>query len=279
MGERNFLRHSHPPCAERYAIIDNGMGEERIRVAAAQAVAVPAEIERNVATAARLIDEAAAEGATVVVFPELFLCCYDLEAIALAPERCDLDEDDPRLDPLREACRAGALTAVVGASLRRDGGRTISALVVGEGGETVARADKQHVDRSELPLFQPGEEGCAFDARGWRLAVGICRDGSFPEHARAAALAGADAYLCPVSHDRVSVVHPARAFENTMYVALSNHVGPNANGHSAVYGPEGEVLADAGEAESALAVADFERARLAELRERRPVLAEARQQR
>ena len=43
-----------------------------------------------------------------------------------------------------------------------------------------------------------------------------------------------------------------------MYVALSNHVGPNANGHSAVYGPEGEVLADAGAAEEALAVADFD---------------------
>ena len=61
-----------------------------------------------------------------------------------------------------------------------------------------------------------------------------------------------------------------------MYVALSNHVGPNANGHSAVYGPEGQALADAGAAEEALAVADFDPAALAELRARRPVLEEAR---
>src|SRR4051812_19296899 len=242
---------------------------EPLRVAAAQAVAVPGAIERNVETAVRLIGAAADEGAAVVVFPELFLCCYDLDAVA------DVDEDDARLEPIREACRAGGLTAVVGASIRVGGGRRISALVFGEDGATVARADKVHLDRSELPLFEPGEPA-AFDVRGWKLAVGICRDGTFPEHARAAALAGADAYLCPVSHERTSVVHPARAFENTMYVAVSNHVGPNANGQSAVYGPEGEVLADAGEAEEALAVANLDPRRLAELRERRPVLAEAR---
>ena len=246
-----------------------------LRVAAAQAVALPGDIERNVETAARLIGAAAADGAAVVVFPELFLCCYDLEAIARDPERCDVAEDDPRLDPLREACRAGSVTAVVGASIPAAGHRRISALVVGEEGENVARADKVHVDRSELSLFEPGEPA-AFETRGWRLAIGICRDGTFPEHARAAALAGADAYLCPVSHERTSVVHPARAFENTMYVAVSNHVGPNANGHSAVYGPEGETLADAGDAEEALAVADLDPGRLADLRERRPMLAEAR---
>ena len=238
---------------------------EPIRVAAAQAVAVPGDIERNAATTARLIRSAEAD---VVVFPELFLCCYDLAAVA------DVTEDDPRLEPVREACREAGATAVVGASVRVGEGRRISALVIGPDGETVARADKQHVDRSELPLFEPGEPA-SFELKGWRLAVGICRDGTFPEHARAAALAGAHAYLCPVSHEHLSVVHPARAFENTMYVALANHVGPNANGHSAVYGPEGEVLADAGDAAEAVVAAEFDPQRLAELRERRPVLAEA----
>ena len=248
---------------------------DTLRVAAAQAVAAPAEVETNVATAVRLIGAAAADGAAVVVFPELFLCCYDLQAIARDPQRCDVAEDDPRLDPVREACRAGSVTAVIGASIPVNGRRRISALVVGEAGETVVRADKVHVDRSEVGLFEPGEPA-AFETRGWHLAIGICRDGTFPEHARAAALAGAHGYLCPVSHEAVSVVHPARAFENTMYVALSNHVGPNANGHSAVYGPEGQVLADAEAAEEALAVADFDPAVLAGLRARRPVLEEAR---
>ena len=241
------------------------MPSEPIRIAVAQAVAVPGDVERNVATTARLIRTAQAD---VVVFPELFLCCYDLEAVA------DVTEDDPRLEPIRGACRDAGSTAVVGASVRVGDARRISALVIGPGGETVARADKQYVDRSELRLFEPGEPA-SFELKGWQLAIGICRDGTFPEHARAAALAGAHVYLCPVSHEHVSVVHPARAFENTMYVALSNHVGQNANGHSTLYGPEGEVLADAGEADERIVSVELDPRRLAELRERRPVLAEA----
>src|SRR3954462_3208202 len=108
------------------------MPSEPIRVAVAQAVAVPGDVERNVATTARLIRGARAD---VVVFPELFLCCYDLSAVV------DVTEDDRRLEPVGEACRDAGATAVVGASVRVGKGRRISALVIGPGGETVARAD------------------------------------------------------------------------------------------------------------------------------------------
>ena len=67
---------------------------------------------------------------------------------------------------------------------------------------------------------------------------------------RKAFSAGAHGYLCPVSHAAVSVVHPARAFENTMYVVLSNHLGEADGrrlcGHSAIYDPEGATLAAGG---------------------------------
>src|SRR6185436_15052595 len=145
---------------------------EPLRVAVAQPVAVPGEIERNVETGVRLLGAAAEQGAAVVVFPELFLCCYDLEAFARDPERSDVRDDDPRLEPLRDACRAESLTAVVGASVRVGGARRISALVLGEDGETVVRADKVHLDRTELPLFEQGQPA-AIDVRGWPLAIGI----------------------------------------------------------------------------------------------------------
>jgi len=240
---------------------------------------VPGEIERNVATCVRLIGEADARGAAVVVFPELFLCCYDLSRLREEPDRCDLSADDPRLEPVREACREGSIATVVSGSLLDGGDRTISALVVDGDGEIVARYDNQHLDREETGLFRSGREGCTFELGGWRLALGICYDATFPEHARAAALAGAHAYLCPSSHERRSVVHAARAFENTMYVVLSNHLGEADGrqlcGHSAVYDPEGTLLADAGPSEEGLAVADFDPDVLAAIRTRSPMLEEA----
>jgi len=256
------------------------MPAEVLRVAAAQAVAVPGDVEANVATAVRLIGEATSRGAGLVVFPELFLCCYDLSAVRRDPERCDLDEDDVRLDPIREACRAGSTAAVVSGSIRTDGGRTIAALVVDRDGSLLARYDKQHLDSDERELFQAGREGCTVTIGGWGTALGICYDATFPEHARAAALAGAEAYVCPSSHHRRTLVHPARALENTMYVVLSNHLGEADGrrlcGHSAIYGPDGTVLDDAGPDEEGLAVADLDPEVLADVRARSPMLEEAR---
>src|SRR5687767_333595 len=98
--------------------------KHRLGVASAQAVAVPGEIERNVETATHLIDKAAASGAAVIVFPELFLCGYDLTLLGRDPGRCDIEADDARLDPVRDVCRTGAITAVLSGSLLTDDGRS-----------------------------------------------------------------------------------------------------------------------------------------------------------
>jgi predicted amidohydrolase len=227
-----------------------------------------------------LITQASAQGAALIVFPELFLCCYHLTFLRREPGRCDMRLDDRRLDPIRDACRTGSIAAVVSGSIRTDASRTLSALVIDEAGSVLARYDKQHLDRAERALFQPGRDGCTVDIGGWRLAIGICYDATFPEHARSAAMAGAHGYLCPSSHRERSILHPARALENTMYVVVSNHVGEADGrrlcGHSAIYDPDGELLADAGPDEEGLALADFDPDVLQEARTAMPVLEEAR---
>lgn len=251
-----------------------------LRVASVQAEAASGEIERNVETARRLIVEAAASGAAVIVFPELFLCGYDLALLRREPGRCDLEADDARLDPIRNACRTGAITVVLsGSVLTGDGpSRTISALVIDEHGGLSARYDKQYLWRDEQRLFQRGAHACIVEVRGWQLGLGICYDATFPEHARAVALAGADAYLCPSAFREPTILHPVRAFENTVYVAFSNLLGEADGrrfcGRSAIYDPEGDVVADAGPSREGLAIADFDAAVLANVRESSPMLNE-----
>jgi len=233
-----------------------------------------------VETATRLIDQAAASGAALIVFPELFLCGYHLALLRRDPGRCDIEADDVRLDPVRDACRTRAITAVLSGSVLTDDsrGRTISALVIDEHGGVSARYDKQHVWHEERPVFQPGAHGCIVDVRGWQLGLGICYDATFPEHARAAALAGADGYLCPSAFREPTIIHPVRALENTIYVVFSNLLGEADGrrfcGRSSIYGPEGELLAGAGPSKEGLAIADFDSAVLAEVRESSPMLQE-----
>ncbi|MCP2257140.1 putative amidohydrolase [Streptoalloteichus tenebrarius] len=237
------------------------------------------DVAANAATAAELIREA---GARVVVLPEKFLSGYEPDLIGSDPTRYAVAAGDARLDPIAEACRESGSVAVVGAATHEDGALFISSLVFGASGDLVARYDKQFLFRSERELFQPGRAGCTIEVDGWRLGLGICYDCGFPEHARAAARAGADAYLVSALFSVGNGFHesrtwlPARALDNTVYVVLSNHVGTtggwNACGGSAIWGPDGRVVAQAGPDETTIVGAVLDPARLARVRAAEPLL-------
>jgi predicted amidohydrolase len=176
---------------------------------------------------------------------------------------------------------------VVGAAVRHpDGRRTCSSVVLDRTGEATAGYDKQHLcGPDEKALFTPGDQGVTLVVDGWRLALGICYDGCFPEHGRAAAADGAYGYLCPSayvagSEHRRDVYYAARALDNTMYVVFANLVGGNPpwrfNGGSAVYEPEGRPLVRAADDGEAVLVATLDPAELARVRAEHPMLTERR---
>ena len=179
-----------------------------LRVGVAQFDAAAGNITANCAAHERLIDEAGTDGVEVLVFPELSLPGYASSVLNQAPDRCVVDSDGPGLKPLREACLRNRIVAVVGGCLRNPRGLGLSSLVVDRQGQVCATYDKQHLDGSERDWFVPGTTGCMIEVDGWRLALGICYDASFPEHGRALALEGADAYL--VSGTNQSRSEPSR---------------------------------------------------------------------
>jgi predicted amidohydrolase len=265
-----------------------------MRVAAVQAAAIPGDVRGNVATAARLTRRAVGLGAELAVFPELFVPAYHPPTLA-ASDCHDLRADeqglvaDQRLDPLAEAAEAAGAAVLIGASVRHPGQRrSISLLFIGSGPTRVVY-DKQHLWGSDEPgLFTsapPGAGPAVVAFRGWQLGLGVCYDASFPEHARAAALAGAHAYLCPsvflVGRDhRRDVYFRARALENTMYVVFTNAIaGAGAwqfSGGAAIFDPEGRELGRGPASAEAVICADFDPAELARIRAMLPMLADCR---
>lgn len=256
-----------------------------VTVAAVQAQPEPGAVAGNAVLGARLIGRAAVEGARITVLPELFLCAYHppvLYSADVATTHVDADDsgrvDDPRLDPVRDACRDSRTVAVLGAAVRHpDGRRTCATLVVDPQGRTSAPYDKQNLwGPDEKALFAAGDRGATVTVDGWRLALGICYDGCFPEHGRSAAVAGADAYLCPAgyllgSEHRRDVYYAARALDNTMYVAFANSVGGTPplrfNGGAALYDPQGRVLVRAPDQGEVVVTATFEAAELDRVRQ------------
>ncbi|GLW09691.1 hydrolase [Microtetraspora sp. NBRC 13810] len=223
-----------------------------IRIAAAQAQAMPGDVDANAATVAAMVTQA---GADVIVFPEKFLTGYEPALIQSAPTRHAVQRDDPRLTPITTACRETATVAIVGAAVLDEDDLYVSALVIGRDGRLVTRYDKQMLFKHEQQVYRPGKAGCTLDVDGWRLGLGICYDSGFPEHARAAALDGCHAYvvgaLFSVGHGyhESRTWFPARALDNTCYAVLSNHIGRTGGwdtcGASAIWGPDGHLITEA----------------------------------
>ncbi|MEU3621159.1 carbon-nitrogen hydrolase family protein [Amycolatopsis coloradensis] len=214
-----------------------------MRVATVQPFTVPADLSANIAEHARLLRIADAD---LCVFPELSLTGLEFEALAADPGLW-LAPDDPRLEPLREACRAGGLHAVIGLPLLADGRRYIGSLVLGPAGETVATYAKRNLHNSEEKLFDAGERQVIVDVGGKRLGLAICLDAANPDHPRELAEAGAEVYVLSALFsegqeqrllDQVGV-----AAGHGMWVVLSQYSGKTGGmatfGGSGVWSPGG----------------------------------------
>jgi predicted amidohydrolase len=267
--------------------------EHPLVVAAVQASPVPGDLSGNAAAGARWATEAADRGARLVVLPELFLSAYHPPSLRADPHDTHVAADDgarvadPRLDPLRAAAVDRRIAIVLGAAVRHvDGRRTCSSLVVDRAGVVLVGYDKQHLwGPDETALFTPGERGATLTIDGWRLGLGVCYDGCFPEHARAAAGDAAHGYLCPSGYlvgsaHRRDLYYAARALDNTMFVVFANSVGGTEpwrfNGGAAIYDPEGRALARGADHGESVVIATLQPAELGRVRSAHSMLIDRR---
>lgn len=200
-----------------------------------------------------------AAGADIVVFPELSLTGYELEAAALSAS-------DERLTPIVDACRTTESTALIGAPVGgSSGGRSIGMLVVDAGGAQVAYR-KMWLGGDEPAHVVAGDAPAVLDVRGWRVGLAICKDTGVAAHAAATVALGCDVYAGGVLETAAdAAVQPrrARAIANRhrVWVALSSFAGStgggytSAAGESAIWRPDGSVAARATSAVGDLAVA------------------------
>ncbi|SED44577.1 Predicted amidohydrolase [Streptomyces sp. TLI_105] len=233
-------------------------------VAATQFVPVAGDIDANVRTIAGLVRAAGAEGARVVVFSELSLTGYEPSLIRDTPALV-LTEDDPRLRPVRDACRDAGAAAVVNGPVRTAGsGAGITTLVIGPDGSLLARYDKQHLYGVEAEVFEPGGADGRFALDGIRFALATCYDNRFPELAERAASDRCTVYLASsvldADNDSFEKVYPVRARDFGLYVVLGNVLGANEDGVgvglAGAWGPDGERIADAGAEEPGFVLAE-----------------------
>lgn len=261
---------------------DTVSGGAAIRIAVAQRV--PPQDEDCRPIQALVTTAVQASGAELLVVPELF-------PIGVRQHYADLKNLAESADRWAEQLGAVAATAhmaiVAGyPELARDGSVYDSVMFVDEHGRRRANYRKLHLFGDELPAFTPGDAPPpVFDWHGWRVGLAICYDIEFPETGRMLADQGAD-LVCvpagnPVGYREVpTVLVPARACENQMYVAYANYCDfdgtADYDGHSIVVGPNGAILAEADSATAQILWAELHPAALGAARSKNSHLTDRR---
>ena len=202
-----------------------------------------ASLERGLAACRR----AAAAGADVALFPELWSTGYAFSDGDLERWRAQAIAADDRW-LVAHADLAAELRMAIGVTyLERSDGRPRNTFTLFDsGGREALRYAKVHICSFDLPeqALAPGTgfPVARLETRAGPVTIGamICFDREFPEAARVLALAGAEVILvpnaCELEANRLGQVR-ARAFENMAAIAVANYAAPQENGHSTVVDP------------------------------------------
>jgi predicted amidohydrolase len=224
------------------------------------------EPERNLETCLARLEEAAAAGAKLLVLPECAIPGYMFDS---AEEALPFAEEipGPSTEALERACRTLDVHAVCGL-LERDGDALRNAAVLVGPDGLVGTYRKTHLPFLGVDRFvAPGDELPVYDTPLGRIGVEICYDLRFPEVTRTLALRGAELVAHPTNFPmaakiQTELITVARAAENRIYLLTANRVGKERWGEfcgwSQIVDPYGKRLAEAGETEEALLVADVD---------------------
>ncbi len=270
---------------------------ERVRVSAVALDAQPGETSRNLDRMEPWCRQAAADGADLVLFPELSItgfvpnhpmgdhAAWLREVLAGARGMAE-PLDGPAVRRLQSI--SDATGVYVAAGLLEDAGHLLhnTHVLVGPGG-LLGAWRKMHVPLFEMPVYNGGGVPEVVDTPLGRIGINICFDAFLPESTRLLAVRGAEIVLFPFAADPEPVTPlgwaawagrtlEARCTENGVFGVACNTFGDVSfagvsqrfPGGAMVVGPDGSVIARHEEATATphMLIADLERAALTRAR-------------
>ena len=213
------------------------------------------DLPGNAKRVIEFIEQARAQGADIVAFPELVLTGYPPEDLLLRPDF--IDQNQAALEEVTRATKG--ITAIVGFAQRAED--VYNAAAIAHDGEIAGIVQKSHLPNysvfDEVRYFRPGRNPFVLKRGPLTFGVNICEDIWFPSSQTQLAVA-ADAQLVinlssspfhggkSIARDRMLAT---RASDGVSMVAFVNTVGGQDelvfDGNSRVFGPRGDTLARA----------------------------------
>jgi predicted amidohydrolase len=251
----------------------------------------------NLPATVSLVRRAIAEGASLVLTPELTNGLSSRRDHQRQVFRSE--EADQTLATLRQEAKAAGIWLLIGSlgllTDDADGRLANRSFLIGPAGRVVARYDKIHmfdvnVSPSEVYResegYRPGARAVLAETDFARIGMTVCYDLRFPALYRRLAQAGAQLLTVPAAFNHITgaahweVLLRARAIETGCFVLAPAQTGfhPEAagkgrrtHGHSLAVAPWGEILADGG-TEPGVTMVEIDLGRVEEARARVPSL-------
>ncbi|MGH7000347.1 MAG: carbon-nitrogen hydrolase family protein, partial [Stellaceae bacterium] len=247
-----------------------------------------AAIEATVGAASELVRRARAQGADLIMTPEVSDMIEPKRALAL--DKARHEDQNAMVAAFRDLARETGAWLLLGSAVIRDkNAERVSnrSFLISPQGEIAARYDKIHMFDADLQTgerhresqtYKPGDKAVVAELPWGRLGMTVCYDLRFPHLYRALAKAGADflavpsAFTVPTGRAHWHVLLRARAIENGCFVFAAAQGGKHENGretygHSLVVNPWGRVLAEGG-IEPAVLMTEIDPAEVAAARAR-----------
>jgi len=229
-----------------------------VRIALAN-LQYPATPDESVTAAERAIEQAAAERADIICFPECFVPGYrGAGRFVPPPDQAFLER---AWSTVAAAAARANLAVVLGTERLVDGALLISALVVNRDGTIAGFQDKSQIDPSEEGTYSNDvSERRVFTSGPLTFGIAICHEGwRYPETVRWAVRHGAHLVFHPHFHEAepgsyrpTTFADPANSFhekaalcraaENTCFFASVNFASDGSPTTSAVVRPDGTLV-------------------------------------
>ncbi len=250
------------------------------------------DVEINLQTAARFIAQAAAQGATLIALPEMFVIFGTDTEKKAARETFGVGKIQTFLSEQAKQHKIWLIGGTIPLICDIPNKSRAACLVYNPEGICVARYDKMHLFDVQLnttteiyresDFIEPGTEIKTVETSIGKVGLSVCYDVRFPELYRHLSEQGAEilsvpsAFTVPTGQAHWEILLRARAIENQCYVLAPAQTGQhNAKrqtyGHSVIIDPWGKIIAQR-EAGEGVIVAEVDLNYLKEVRRKIPAL-------
>lgn len=255
----------------------------KVKVAATQ-MSCTTNIEENISRAEKLVREAAAQGAQIILLQELFETPYFCQK-----EKSDYYsyatelEHNKAVKHFKKIAKELQVVLPISFYEKKNYARYNSLTVIDADGEVLGKYRKSHIPDGpgyeEKFYFNPGDTGFkVWNTRYAKIGVGVCWDQWYPEAARCMALMGAEILFYPTaigsepqdsaidSKDHWQTCMLGHAAANLIPVIASNRIGTETDedssitfyGSSFIAGPQGNKIVEAGRTDEEVLTAEFD---------------------